>query len=80
MATLRQAQGRLSRSALQQGSGRRDPILAPREMPQGVATVNRSVIDCGLSPSTKTHGQEGTDRGYQLLRVPRRGSNVGSRG
>jgi len=26
-------------------------------------------IDSGLFPSTKTHGQEGADRGYQLLVV-----------
>ena len=35
--------------------------------PQRVATVNRSVIDRGLSRSTKTHGQGSADRGYQLL-------------
>ena len=28
--------------------------------------VNRPVIDRGLFPSTKTHGQEGADRGYPL--------------
>ena len=35
---------------------------------QLVATVNRPVIDRGLFPSTKTHGQEGADRGYPLTR------------
>ncbi len=34
---------------------------------QPVATVNRPVIDRGLFPSTKTHGQEGADRGYPLV-------------
>jgi len=33
---------------------------------QLVATVNRPVSDRGLFPSTKPHGQEGADRGYQL--------------
>ena len=33
---------------------------------RAVATVNRPVIDRGLFPSTKTHGQEGADRGYLL--------------
>ena len=33
---------------------------------QLVATVNRPVIDRGLFPSTKTHGQKGADRGYPL--------------
>jgi serine/threonine protein kinase len=33
---------------------------------QLVATVNRPVIDRGLFPSTRTHGQEGADRGYPL--------------
>src|SRR5207244_1445918 len=33
---------------------------------RGVATVNRPVIDRGLFPSAKTHGQENADRGYEL--------------
>jgi hypothetical protein len=32
-----------------------------------VATVNRFVIDRGLSHETTTHGQESADRGYPLL-------------
>ena len=31
---------------------------------QAVATLNRPVIDRGLFSSTRTHGQEGADRGY----------------
>ena len=34
-----------------------------------VATVNRPVIDRGLFPSTRTHGQESADRGYPLERI-----------
>ena len=35
---------------------------------QLVATVNRPVIDRGLFPSTKTHGQEGADRDVMKVR------------
>jgi hypothetical protein len=34
-----------------------------------VATVNPPVSDRGLFPSTKTHGQEGADRGYPLVHL-----------
>ena len=48
------------------------PVRAKYEVRlQLVATVNRPVIDRGLFPSTKTHGQEGADRGYPLAPAKR---------
>jgi hypothetical protein len=40
--------------------------LRPFTTTKGVATVNRPVIDRGLFPLIKTHGQERAERGYQL--------------
>ena len=50
-----------------EGAPSHDELLRHAPVRKLVATVNRPVIDRGLSPSTRTHGQEGADRGYQLL-------------
>jgi formylglycine-generating enzyme required for sulfatase activity len=54
----------------------RELTSAAQVSPRVVATVNRPVIDRGLSPSTRTHGQESADRGYPLPVVTESPSRV----